>query len=334
VRFDWLSFVRTHHIEFVDQGPNTAKGNISIRCPWCASADPSHHMGLKLDVRDPQWGCLRNPRHRGTNPAFLIAKLLGIRYESALELVKAPYHIDSYEEALENLKMPTNTPETPRRLGVAKNRPLTLPSEFRPLLPSAYRAERFFAYLSITRGFGEDAPHIAREWGLHYALSGEQGYRLIFPVHAPDGALAGWTGRSIAEGTIPRYLTMAGMGKDVIYAHPHLGTLNRPALVIVEGPMDALKLNAFGGEYVRAIATMGTSFTDGQLATIVALKNSFSKMIVLSDRGAVAESLLLAEQLSTYARQDVPAVQLPDSYKDPGEMPKGAIKSFCSALSK
>lgn len=329
IRFDWREFCRREHVQFVESGPNTARGNISIRCPFCGNADPSQHMGLSLNLREPYWGCLRNGSHAGRNPAYLIARLLGIAYKTAVDMVSGGgTPIDEYETAVNALK---DGPEPPP-VNAAPKSALVFPPEFKRLLPHAFKAERFIWYLANTRGFGEDAPQIALTWNLHYALTGDQTYRIIFPVQGKNGKILGWTGRSIAETPEVRYLTMPGMGKDVIYGYPNHMRRNRRVLIIVEGPMDALKLNAFGGKNIHAIATMGTSFTDGQTLTMLGILPWFDKTVIVGDETAIGEALMLSDQLSTFAGRLIPAIRLPEGYKDPGEMTKASIKSFCSKL--
>lgn len=68
-----------HRIQWWDKGPNTAKGQISISCPWCnktSNKDPSHHL---LISSIGEYYCYRNPAHKGMNLGRLFS-ILNIPY--------------------------------------------------------------------------------------------------------------------------------------------------------------------------------------------------------------------------------------------------------------
>lgn len=324
MRFDWRAFCNHNHITYVTSGPNTAKGNISIRCPWCGNADPSQHMGLFLDPARPSWGCLRNAQHRGRHPAKLIAKLLGIAYGTAAALVQASdFPIDSFEEAITSLR---NTPGT-LEARPAKT-PLTMPSAFKNLADGGY-ASRFLAYLE-GRGFGLDSLNVAETYDLRYALTGEQAWRLIFPIHDLNGELVGWTGRTIRNGT-PRYRASENLGKEVVLGG--FGVPDDVILLVCEGPVDWIKMDYYGSPVgVSAVATMGTAYTDDQVFQLLKLQQRVSKTFILFDRDALSSQLRLADELEAYSKGPVQTLQLPQPFDDPGQMTAGAVRRFCSSL--
>ena len=325
MRFDWRSFCNRNHIQYVTSGPNTAKGNISIRCPWCGNADPSEHMGLAVDAARPYWGCLRNAQHRGRHPAKLIARLLRISYGAAASLVSASGPpIDDFEEAVASLSAAPGTLES---------RPVkmlpSLPPEFQNLTEGRY-ASRFLAYLA-NRGFdAADVADVAQTYDLKYALIGEQAWRLVFPIYDLDGTLLGWTGRAIGSGT-PRYLASKSLGKNVVLGG--FGVPDDVTLLVCEGPVDWVKLDYYGSPLgVSAVATMGTAYTSTQVTELLQLMKRVTKTFLLFDREALSSQLRLADELETYGKKPVRALQLPAPFDDPGQMTPAAVRRFCLSL--
>lgn len=333
MRFDWRRFCDRHHIPYVTAGANTARGNISIHCPFCGAADPSEHLGLKLDVRNPKWGCFRNATHGGSDPTRLVAKLLNVSLSEAGRLVNdsAP-PIDDFEQTLELLRCSTTEPSER-----ATNAPeLFVPSEFKllaptlPEQPSLYQ-QRFLDYLAMRRGFGADAADVAHRYQLWYALTGPQAWRLIFPVLNAD-KLIGWTGREIRDGAEIRYRAREEMGKDWLLTSPR----KEPAdvLVVCEGPLDYLKIDYYGRQFgVEAAATMGTAVTSMQLAQLVQMQRHKRKMWALFDAEAFTQNMRLASDLSGF-RSAPKFHRLPAGYGDPGEMSAAHAREFCRLLAR
>src|SRR4051812_24179027 len=84
--FDWKSFLDNYAIESIDRGPGTAKGNVYVRCPFCAvSNDPFLRMGISMRGRG--WGCWRDTSHRGKAPHRLVQALLGCTVQEAARIV-------------------------------------------------------------------------------------------------------------------------------------------------------------------------------------------------------------------------------------------------------
>ena len=82
---DWIRLFEANNIPWVSRGPNTKRGEVSIKCPWCGEDDPSEHLGISLDKEN--WGCLRSIRHRGRRPYALVQALLGCSYAQARIIV-------------------------------------------------------------------------------------------------------------------------------------------------------------------------------------------------------------------------------------------------------
>lgn len=318
-RFDWHQFLIRHHISFVVSGPNVAKNNVAIKCPWCGSADQSEHLGISLDVNNPVWGCFRNAAHRGRSPVRLISKLLRISYNAATLFVEqsAPL-IDDFDAAVDRLRSGYVTQSNKKS---SRNVAVEYPKTFRRLLDGSY-GKRFIDYLAY-RGF--HAPKdVAEQYDLRYCLVGDYAWRLIFPVM--DGnSLIGWTGRDIRDGARLRYRASDALGKDVLLSFG--GALSK-IVVVVEGPLDALKVDYYGKTFgVRGIATMGAAVTDRQRTFLSSLVRRVP-VFILFDSDAISQSLSLASEVG--ARW----LALPSGIKDPGEMSSKVITMFLSNLVK
>lgn len=323
MRFDWLQFVKVRHINYVAAGPNTAKGNISIHCPFCGGADRSMHMGLSLNARQPFWGCFRNSRHRGRDPAHLVAKLLKVAYGTAQAIVDAAAPtLDEFEQAVERLR--DQEEKQPERKSVVV---VERPKEFRVLganIENVFQ-ERFVRYMA-TRGFGTDTRRLIEDYEFWYALTGTFAWRLIFPVRDQQQRLLGWTGRDIRPTAKIRYLTVEDLPKSAVLV---FGGQPKPgdALVVCEGPFDALKLDFYGRRFgVRALATMGAANSPEKLPALASFRKQFARLVVVFDADAGAQAMGLADEIGAKF------AYLPTGYKDPGELDRKAAEKFLQKI--
>src|SRR6266436_4570111 len=101
----WEKFLTDYNIEFVTHGPNTKRGEVSVKCPWCGDDDPSQHLGISLERE--AWGCHRNAQHRGKAPAWLIKALIDCTSTQAQLLVRqyGQSDPDGFEEAMAQLAL-------------------------------------------------------------------------------------------------------------------------------------------------------------------------------------------------------------------------------------
>lgn len=317
MRFDWHRFCTAHHIPFVTSGPNTSRGDISVKCPWCGSADPSEHLGLHLDTNNPVWGCLRNSRHRGRSPVYLVAKLLRISFGAATELVEQSVPpVDDFDAVVELLRGGDEIPQK----STYKSK-VRYPEEFRRLIDGTY-GQRFIDYLAF-RGF-HDAAFVAATYDLFYSLTGDFAWRLIFPVQE-DNELIGWTGRDIRKGAKLRYRASDNLGKDVLLSFDRDP---ESVIVVVEGPLDALKIDYYGKLLgINAVATMGTAVTEGQKKRLAKIARSTPTYVVF-DATAMAGGLALADEVGATW------LPLPSGIGDPGEMDQKTAIKFLRKIAK
>ncbi|MGH7868954.1 MAG: hypothetical protein ACREP9_15290 [Candidatus Dormibacteraceae bacterium] len=204
MNFDWQQFCSTYEIPFVTAGPNTAKGNISIHCPWCGHADPSEHLGLSLTPFTPYYNCWRNQNHRGRNPAFLVAILLQCSVERATAIVEAQEaNPDAFEQTLSKLREPAPSQKAAER----ERSELGMPKDFRAFHWDGGLERNFIRYL-LGRGFdGAAVRAMCRRYRLKWAVTGDYRMRVIIPVYVKD-RLVTWTARAISDTASLRYRSL------------------------------------------------------------------------------------------------------------------------------
>ena len=326
MRFDWQAFCVQHNVPFVTSGPNTARGHVSVKCPWCGPADHSEHLGLSLDVVDPAWGCFRSSAHRGRNPRRLVQKLLGISFNEAQRLVDEQQlpTADAGElaAAMERLQGgPAVVSARPESAG------MLLPAEFKPVLGRAY-GKQFLTYLERVRGFpAEMLGEVCERYGLHYCLTGDFAWRLIFPILEEDGRLAGWTGRDIRPGAWLRYRTTEQLPNRVVFNSHHAVREERETLVIVEGPVDVIKADFFGKFFgLSAVATLGTALPGERRAALAMLAQRFKRVALLFDEGTLGEVVSLAPEIAEASGRRVELWR--PGIKDPGAMSAEQLHEF------
>ncbi len=326
--FDFVTFLDKHSIEYVLRGPNVARGNINISCPFCGHADNSHHLGISLD--SGAWGCWRQNDHRGRRPQRLIMALLGCSYGEANALAGTPLPVaegfDSFVTALDWNAKAKGQEEA------SKRRAIDLPDEFEPITDSRFHRQ-FVNYLIGKRGFRKkEIEKLVRQYDLRCCLTGEWKGRVIFPVHNDFGDVVTWTGRSITSTSLIRYKTLSHdteKGGDIIatenikhllYQYSDLMRTGGRSLFITEGPFDALKTDFYMRSYgSRSSCLFGTAFSQEQIWLMYPLAECFDRLVILVDDGAQHVGMDLMSRLSSLN----PQLQfLPDGVEDPGAMTK------------
>jgi hypothetical protein len=340
MRFDWQRFCTERRIHFVTSGPNTAKGNISIKCPFCGSADDSQHMGLSTNVNRPSWGCWRDQAHRGKRPESLIMKLLGISYKEAAGLVESQMNNpDAFGRVIDALK--DGGEEEPTKTAGTKTE-LQMPPEFRPFdfKDKHYAQGRFVLYLSNAvpygRGFGMAAFKVIKDYNLHWCVTGDYAYRLIIPVYH-EGKLVTWSGRAVTHATI-RYRSLE-KGQDVrnikdslLLPYRRLNVRKR-LLIVTEGQFDALKLQTFGAHLgMDAVCVFGLTLSNLQLDWLGKIKHRYSQVAVLLDSGETSGSVRMVDQIHELFGGPVLTAKLPPDVKDPGDLLPAQVETLVKSL--
>lgn len=318
---DWQRFLEENNIHFVSRGPNTKRGELSIRCPMCGEEDPSEHLGINLQTE--KWGCHRDASHRGKSSRTLIKAILGCSSQQAGTIVKQYSHSDpdSLEGALNVLEAGNNGVVTHEDDLARQARHQKLGPQFNDFTKIKARGitRRFFNYLT-ERGY-DNPQDIIEGYDLRCAMTGRYKDRIIIPVKM-NGELLGWTSRAIGSPkNAPRYLASSEDVKTTVFNYDQLKEGGK-RLFIVEGPFDAIKMDSFGINSIkhsshvdfRATCTFGTSVTVSQLALLRSLSKKFDEVWVLFDKGADGP----ANDLATWVGAEL--AMLPPEVDDPGEL--------------
>lgn len=326
MKFDVQGLVRELALEY--RPPNfdwdAGIGNVWVKCPWCGSADPSQHMGI--NVANGKWGCWRDRDHRGNNPYRLVRELTGWPHERIVDFIGEGLLFADSPQSLRQRLAALDEPE----VGPAPLVSLKFLPEFRRIKKGDVLGHQAARYLRL-RKFGKNAKEVAkfaRHYKIRYARSGRFKWRVILPI-IDRGKMIGWTARAMANSSL-RYM-----------AHPPGNDVKRVVfngwrargglvLVIVEGPMDALKLDYYGRRLgVSAVALMGVVATPEQLERIHVLARRYRAVVVLLDDSALSSALKLKAELSVLKPR---VAKLPDGRKDPGEMPPSEARRFAKML--
>ncbi len=315
---NWVEFLEAHAIPYVTRGPNTKRGEISIRCPFCGEDDPSEHLGINLTQEN--WGCHRNPAHRGRKPQFLIQAILGGTWAQA-GLTLAQFN-QSDPETLDAALAALNAPsEAPKATEAALEAP-----DLRPILKRGGTA-RFYGYLK-GRGF-DDVTDLIERYRIQCCVTGRFKNRVVIPFYQ-HGKLVGWTGRALGNPiNAPRYLSSGAGIKTTVFNEDELWDGGK-MLIVVEGPFDALKMDYYGEPFgVRATCGFGTSLSPEQLSIIVGVRKRFKRVVILFDHDATEQSFHAADWLQA---PNVSIGTLPPGVKDPGALHRDAVEALITAL--
>jgi len=263
---------------------NVSGNNVALRCPWCGDEDPSAHLTVGVPPNPPYYQCWRNPNHRGRDP-YRLLRALSDRPQRELVALLARYRVSA---------LLAETPAAP------VSRKITHIEDMRHwrMFAGVYRAERpYYDYLRVQRGFGRWTRGLIRKHGLRYAISGEMRGRVIFPIYDANGEIVNAVGRAI--GSIqPRYRVVPSDAAPV----PARGLVyngHRPArrVIVVEGPLDALKLDVAAGFY-HAVPVATMTVTPGAARILALARMEAEEYVILYDSGADVAAYRLRDELS------------------------------------
>jgi hypothetical protein len=214
-------------------------------------------------------------------------------------------------------------------------RRLALPRGVRPLDASP-RAGPFWAYLQQRGLRPSEARWVAEHFDLHYATTGPWAWRLVFPVRDRRGELLTWTARAVGASTDLRYkqpkkdevlreAPRTLLGLDRLWSAP-----NPRVLVVVEGPMDAVRISVSGAPLgVWGTCLFGLAVSDEQCVLLEELSDHFPRLALLLDPGAEAMRLRVVRRLMPLP---VALPSLPPDVADPGELTAAQATSLCLDL--
>lgn len=332
---DWRSVLGEHGVPFIERGPNVKRGELNIRCPFCGSADPSYHMGLNLE--NGWWACWRNNEHRGKSPLRLLVQLLHIPYFRARQIAGlGEDYVDP--DGFDAVAARVMGRDGLHKVEHVRREFLQLPRELIPIQDHG-PSRRAWTYLRQRRGFSAlGVFDLVREYGLCTSTAGDWKDRVVMP-YVVDGELVAWTGRAIAHSTI-RYKDLSLDDclvpiKHTLYNHDCIleGGL---ALVVVEGPIDALKLDLYGRDHgVRAVALSTNSINPQQLYLLEAASMCFERVVVMMDNKGdygIVDSMRMKQHLSCLPRLTICPV--PYGAGDAGELTPTEAYEWAQELSR
>lgn len=320
-QINWVRVLTSNRIEYVERGPNVKRGEVNIRCPFCGNADPSHHMGLNLE--SGYWACWRNQDHRGKSPVRLLVKLLRISVAAARDLAglgESYIDPDGFDEVAARVlgRVDVAVEEHAEKF-------LTYPvrGEMRPIEPRGATLHHW-RYL-VSRKFPEPhLPGLCLKYHLTAAVSGSMQGRIVIP-HIVDGTAVSWSGRAITNATL-RYKDLP-LSESLIPPKENLYNLDccfpgGEVLVVVEGQMDALKLDYYGRDFrVRSVALSTNSISDEQIYLLEEVSQNFKHVLFMMDNSSelgIVDSMRLKEKVSQI--RGVGFISVPQGLKDAGEL--------------
>lgn len=327
--FDWLDLVERQNIEHIDRGANVKRGEINIKCPFCGSADPSFHMGLSLTTGF--WACWRNQQHRGKSPLRLIMKLIRVPYWKARQIAGLDEdYVDpeGFDAAVARIMGRDSTIE---RMEQVRKDFLAAPKEF-DLIDFKGQSRRHFKYLEHARKFYDYTQDAVDQYLLMFAKSGDMSDRVIMPYITND-ELVSWTGRAITQASI-RYRDLALDDclippKENLFNHDSIIT-GGESLVVVEGPMDCLKVDLFGKHAgVRSVALSTNSISEEQIYLIESAATNFDHVVFMMDQKksslGVVDSMKMKAKIGHIRKSKL--MPVPFGVKDAGDFtPEQAIQ--------
>lgn len=295
--FDWQRLLDERRIEYVTRGPNVKRGEINIKCPFCGTADPSHHMGLNLD--NGWWSCWRRRDiHSGKGPIKLICQLLRVSVREAREIAGlGEDYVDP--DGFEAIAAKVLGRNKPQEAPASEERTLQYPDSIRPLT-EAIRTRRHWNYL-FNRGFDkrqrgtEEVDLLVEQYGLMAGVAGDWADRVIIPFYM-GGKLVTWTGRAIGP-SARRYRDLelspnpykkdapwSVLGpKETLYNADAIKAGGR-VLVLQEGPFDVLKVDFYAKRYgVRSVGLATNSMSEAQVYLLKEAEQTFEQILVMMD---------------------------------------------------
>ena len=168
------------------------------------------------------------------------------------------------------------------------------------------RAKTYYAGRKITE-------ESMRKFDLGYSEAQDM---VTIPVHAPDGMLLGFVGRSV-EGK--QFKNTPGLPKSKTMFNLNRVKASRNVYV-VESAFDAIRLDQCG---FPAVATLGSNVSNIQVDL---LKKYFNDIIVIADNDEAGGNMV--DRLNKKLSSRVSVIRLDAKYKDIGDMEDEDIKAL------
>ncbi len=328
--FDFEHFCQQNRITYISHGVNVKANEINISCPFCAETsdpDPSCHCGV--DSERGVFSCWRNTSHRGKKLHRLLMKLLRCSFAQAQQILGLPVWttppsiFKQFDEDAEKL-FHDEVVEIPQ---------LEFFKDFRTFGTKFHHEKDFVNYL-ISRDFSKnDIVKVATQYNLRWAVSGPFRQRIIFPNYY-DQQLINWTARSIVT-TPVRYRALSETEgamvsiKKSLYQWDSLIEQPTRCVVVMEGPLDAIKLDFYGKKFgFRGTCLYNKQTTVEQQSLIIALSDVFDEVILWLDDDALEDAERLISQCTGLV--DLTLAKVNPGIHDAGELNWQEIKQWCT----
>lgn len=315
MEIEWRALLDAIRVPWADRGANTSGGNVNIACPWCKN-DPSHHLGVSLHKE--AYFCFREPnRHSGRSFVSLLIALRQPRTD-AIRLLN--YHRKSAD------------PAYPARVDAIVD-PQKLRNAWDRFAPATV-SRRCLEYLAV-RGFASPRT-VVETYDLRVAPEGTWANRLLLPLRDGAGDALSWTGRALLPTMTPKYLTQR-VQAAYLFA-PDARKPVRHTLVLVEGPIDALKVaDACRRAPFIVAALSGKQLSASKLLQLRLLAVERLLLAVDADVATSSAYQMISEIAQALRPRQIGRARLPLGYKDPAEIPSEEILPWlvmCSAQLK
>lgn len=304
-------YLKEHGIQYIESGPDVAKGNVNIKCPWCGDSDIGHHLGINL--RTGYYGCWRSKAHRSKDILTLLYKLTGESKNVLREVILGTTLVANNDVFS---RIASGKFYTPVEVSLKDAPTLTMPSKYK-VIKSVGATKRFWDYLQQTRKFGDKyTSKVVSRYKLLACLTGAFKDRIIMPIFM-DRKLVCWTSRSIHKEAQVRYMSLPDKEPEVagyldIAGECGLATVNVKStlynydlcnkggklLLVVEGPLDAMKIDCVGWRHgVRCVGMFNTAASQEQVFLLKDLSRLYSRVLVILDPGFVVDAVDAASKI-------------------------------------
>lgn len=153
------------------------------------------------------------------------------------------------------------------------------------------------------------------------------------PVTSADGRVMSWSGRAMLADLEPRYDMPPAPTHDLFY----VPRAPRAICVVVEGPIDALKI-VTGAESlpVWSLALLGLSIDDNKLLALVERTRQATELWLLFDQGSDVTLVYRLKEMLAKFRPTlyIRSLRAPIGFKDAGEMPVPVVFDWLAPLTR
>jgi DNA primase len=151
---------------------------------------------------------------------------------------------------------------------------------------------------------------------------GSMAGRVVLPIHDQHGQLVAYAGRAVDQAE-PRYKFPAGFRKSLeLFNYHRAATSGKPAVIVVEGFFDCLKVDQAG--FPAVVALMGSSCSKRQEDLLV---EKFQRVVLLLDGDDAGRAGAAEIAARIVRRRWVRVIDLPDG-KQPDMLSEEELKQL------